>query len=133
MNIIRNRTQGIVVGETPLCYRVKPVATKTVLWPKQYCRIDHDFYASQLAMHLWHGYQSEQEDQGRIDIVDGISAFVPALLLASNKLSAQIEAGRDNWDKVFFYDVAQAGGAWLAANPKATVEQFTAKLEELIA
>jgi hypothetical protein len=115
-----------VVGETPLCYRVKPVATKAVLWPKQYCHIDFDFYPA--------GYQSSStEPLETIETVAKLSAFVPSLILADRKLDAQIEAGRDDWDKVFCYDIAQVAGAWLAANPKTTVEQFTAHLEGLIA
>jgi hypothetical protein len=130
MNIIRNNKQGLVVGETPLCYRVKPVATKTVLWPKQYCRIDHPYYDNQLAMHLIAGYGITNSS---IDTVAKLSAFVPALILAARKLDAQLQLGSRVWNKVFCYDIAQAAGSWLAANPHATVADFTAKLEELIA
>jgi hypothetical protein len=134
MNLIRNRTQGIVVGETEKSYSVKPVAKEAVWWPKAQCRVDHDYYESQLAMHLWVGYQAwHPSPEDNIDTIAKLSAFVPALILADRKLEAQLAAGRTDWDKVFAYDVAQAGGVWLAANPHATVEQFTAKLKELIA
>jgi hypothetical protein len=80
-------------------------------------------------MHLWIGYGGVST----INTVAYISKFVPALILADRKLDRQIDAGRTNWGKVFFYDVAQAAGAWLADNPTASVAEFTAKVEGLIA
>jgi hypothetical protein len=134
MNIIRNRTQGLLVAETEKSYRVRTISTEANWWPKAQCRIDHPYHESQLAIHLWMGYQAwHASPEDNIETVAKISAFVPALILADMKLEAQLAAGRADWDKVFAYDVAQAGGVWLAANPHATVEQFTAKLKELIA
>jgi hypothetical protein len=80
-------------------------------------------------MHLWIGYGGVST----IASVEYLSKFVPLLVLADRKLDRQIDAGRTNWDRVFFYDVAQAAGAWLAANPTASVAEFTAKVGELIA
>lgn len=134
MLIVRNYKQGVVVGETDKSYRVRQVAPKEVWWPKAQCRQDFDFYAAQLAIHLWHGYQTYiSDDSGSINTVAELSRFVPALILADRKLGAQIDAGRDDWSKVFCYDVAQTAGAWLAANPKADVAAFTAYVETLIA
>jgi hypothetical protein len=130
MNVIKNNRIGLIVGETEKSYRVKPVADKAVWWPKSQCRVDHGYYESQLAMHLWAGYASEDDS---IASVARISAFVPALILADRKLDRQLDAGRTDWDRVFCYDVAQEAGAWLAANPTASVAAFTAKVEGLIA
>ena len=129
MNITRNNKHGIVVGETPKSYLVRPLAKDAVFWPKAQCKIDFDYHTAQLSIHLYLGYAGD----GGLLSVSRISAFVPALILADRKLDAQIEAGRTDWSGVFVYDVAQAGGYWLNQNPKATVEQFKAKLEELIA
>lgn len=133
MNIIRNYKQGIVVAETDKSFKVRPVAQKAVWWPKAQCRQDFDFYAAQLAIHLWHGYQTAStDDEGSINTVAKISAFVPALVLADRKLDAELILGSRVWNKVFAYGVAQAAGAWLAANPNATVVEFTEHLETLI-
>ena len=129
MNVIRNSKQARVVGETEKSYLVRPISENSVWWPKSQCKIDHNFYESQLAIHLYIGYAGT----GSVTDVAKISAFVPALILASRKLEAQIEAGREDWDGVFVYDVAQDGGYWLNKNTGATVEQFKLKLEELIA
>lgn len=120
---------GLVVGESAKSYRIRVISNKATWMPKQYAVVDFDFYQAQLAMHLIAGYGIEDNS---FDAIAKLSAFVPALILADRKLDAQIYAGRDDWGRVFVYDVAQAGGAWLAANPKATVADFTAKLEELI-
>lgn len=126
--------KGLVIGETAKSYKVRTISRTDSWIPKAQCRIDFDFYQAQLAIHLWHGYLEVNKDEaGSITTVAKLSAFVPALILADRKLDAQLAAGRGDWSKVFVYDVAQAAGSWLAANPNATIEQFTAKLEELIA
>lgn len=134
MNIIRNYKQGVVVGETDKSFKVKPLAQKSVWWPKAQCRQDFDFYEAQLAIHLWHGYASNSvHDLGSINTVAKLSGFVPALVLADHKLDAELKLGSRVWNKVFCYDIAQTAGSWLAANPKATVAEFTAHLETLVA
>jgi hypothetical protein len=130
MQVVKNNRQGLVVGETEKSYHVQPVSDYKIWWPKSQTKLDHNYYDSQLAMHLWIGYASEDSS---INAVAYISKFVPALILADRKLYRQIDAGRTNWNKVFFYDVAQAAGAWLAANPTASVAEFTVKVEEIFA
>ena len=129
MNVTRNHHHGLVVGETPKSYHVRPISEKSVWWPKDQCKIDHDYYQSQLAIHLYIGYAGD----GGLLSVSRISAFVPELILADRKLDAQIEAGRKDWEGVFVYDVAQPGGYWLNQNPGATVADFSTHLESLIA
>ena len=129
MNITRNHHYGLVVGETPKSYLIRPISENSVWWPKAMCKIDHNFYESQLAIHLYTGYAGD----GGLLSVSRISAFVPALILADRKLDAQIQTGRTDWDGVFFYDVAQDGGYWLNKNPGATVADFGTYLESLIA
>ena len=137
MNVIRSYKQGIVVGETDKSYHVKPVSTKAVWWPKSQCSQDFYYYEAQLAMHLTVGYIAEfsfgEEADLNIATVAKLSAYVPALILADRKLDEQLRHNAVDWDKVFAYDVAQAAGRWLANHPKATVSDFAAKLEELIA
>jgi hypothetical protein len=88
---------------------------------------------NELAMHLWAGYTDGQDSS--ITNVCVVAIFVPYLEAASQTLDAQLLAGRDNWDKVFAYDVAHEAGAWLKANRHSaiTTEDFAAKLQELIA
>ena len=129
MNVTRNHHHGLVVGETPKSYLVRPISEKAVFWPKSQCKIDFDYHTAQLAIHLYIGYAG---DGGILD-VSKISAFVPALILANRKLDAQIKNGRKDWAGVFFYDVAQDGGYWLNKNPGATVAEFSTHLESLIA
>ena len=130
MNVTRNHHHGLVVGETPKSYLVRPLSEKAVWWPKDQCKIDFDYYYNaQLAIHLYIGYAG---DGGMLN-VSKVSVFVPALILASRKLEAQIEAGRKDWDGVFVYDVAQVGGYWLNQTPGATVAEFSTHLESLIA
>ena len=129
MQISRNGKQAQVVGETPKSYLVRPISEKAVWWPKHQCKIDHDYYQSQLAIHLYIGYAG---NGGLLD-VSRISAFVPALILIDRKLEAQIETGHTDWSGTFCYDVAQDGGYWLNKNPGATVAEFGTYLESLIA
>ena len=129
MNITRNHHYGLVVGETPKSYLIRPISENSVWWPKAMCKIDHNFYESQLAIHLYIGYAG---DGGLLD-VSRISAFVPALILIDRKLEAQIEAGHTDWSGTFCYDVAQESGTWLSRNPRATVAEFSTHLESLIA
>jgi hypothetical protein len=86
----------------------------------------------EIAIHLWSGYCTAKEDD-TIKTVEYVAGFVPHVAAASQALDAQLLAGRDDWDKVFAYDVVHEAGAWLWLNAECTVAEFQAELARLIA
>lgn len=130
MIVTNSYRSGVVVAETQKSFKIRAIS-RTESWiPKAQCRIDHPYYDSQLAMHLFAGFAHASTDT--IDTVATLSAFLPALILADRRLDAQLQLGSRVWNKVFCCEVAHAGGAWLAANPNTTVADFEAKLEECV-
>jgi hypothetical protein len=87
---------------------------------------------TEIAIHLWSGYCTNREDDS-INTVDYIAGFVPFVVAASQTLDAQLLAGRDDWSKVFAYDVVHEAGAWLKIHEQCTEAEFQAKLARLIA
>jgi hypothetical protein len=88
----------------------------------------------EIAMHLWAGYTELKDDT--LDNISYVAGFVPYVEAASQALDAQLLAGRDDWDKVFAYDVIQEAGRWLNhhSHKRPTVtEDFQAELTRLMA
>lgn len=133
---LKNGKRALVLQETPSTYIVSPQAGRTS-WRKVNVRIEHDYRAFQVSMQLFAGYASVHTSIS--DLNDSIaslaylSKYVPIVLEVERELDAQIEAGRDDWSKVFDYDVAQEAGVWLAKNPDVWLDVFRAKVRELIA
>lgn len=90
---------------------------------------------TELAMHLWAGYQHDFEDaMDSIDNVSNVARFVPSLAKASEALGQRLHANEVDYAGVFLYDVAQSAGAWLAgASKNTTVEEFEAHVNTLVA
>jgi hypothetical protein len=84
------------------------------------------------AIHLWAGFQSQsQDDQATSHTVEWVASFVPAIEEASQALDLRLVQGETGWSKVFDYDVTQAAGAWLYYNPRATLQRFRERVQEL--
>jgi hypothetical protein len=87
---------------------------------------------TEIAIYLWSGYCTNKEDNS-ISCVEYVARFVPHVVAASQALDAQLLAGRDDWSKVFAYDVVQEAGAWLKLHVGCTEAAFQAELVRLIA
>jgi hypothetical protein len=87
--------------------------------------------SNEIAMHLWAGYTELNDDT--LDNISYVADFVPHVEAASQALDAQLLAGRDDWDKVFAYDVIQEAGRWLKTQGwRIVAEDFQAELARLI-
>jgi hypothetical protein len=87
--------------------------------------------SNEITMHLWAGY-TDGFDAG-INAITYVAGFVPYVEITSQALEDQLLAGRDDWDKVFAYDVVQEAGAWLKAQGLTTTPKaFKAELARLI-
>jgi hypothetical protein len=86
----------------------------------------------EIAIHLWSGYCVATEDDS-LSCVEYVARFVPYVAEISELLDAQLLAGRDDWNKVFAYDVVQEAGAWLWLHVGCTDDEFKTELARLIA
>lgn len=135
--IVQNLKSGkraLVLQETLSTYIVSLQASRTS-WRKANVRIEYDYRAFQVAMRLFAGSVSARIIglNGCIDDIAYLSKYVPVVLEVERELDAQLAAGRDDWSKVFDYDVVLEAGAWLAKNPDVWLDDFRAKVRELIA
>jgi hypothetical protein len=86
---------------------------------------------AQIAIHLWAGYYDGNDDS--MSAIHHVARFVPHVEEINELLDTRLLAGRDDWNKVFAYDVVQEAGAWLKRHVGCTETEFKTELARLIA